>query len=631
MHRTRLLIILCVCLLTWTAGFAAPQNRNEIDPAYRWRLADIYPGWEPWSEDLQALQSGIEDFGKFQGTLAGGGSALAAALQARTQLALLQERLYTFAAMSLDLDNRENSIYSRLQEIQNLMTDFSRATAWFNPELLAIPFETMEAWLNSEPALEEYSFGIRNLYRLQTHVLDADAEQLLAYFIPVQRVPATAYNQLSTSDIQFKTVVLSNGDSVQVTEGEYRRITATNRNQSDRRQAMQARNSVYNATINTYAALYDGICKRDWATAQARNYGSSMEASLERNDIPPPVYTNLLETVQAGTAPLQRYHELRREALNLEEYHFYDSSIPILDVEVDYPYPDVRADVLQSMKPLGKSYHVKLKEAFSPGWVDVYETPGKTTGAYSWGVYGVHPYMLLNYSNTLDDVFTVAHEMGHTVHTMFSWEEQPYVTSEYTLFVAEVASTMGEAQLLDYLLRNTRDPEQRLVLLSHAIDNIAGTFYTQALFADWEYQAHRLVELGQPVTAEKLNALYRDLVVAYYGSSIAHDDLYDMTWARIPHFFGSPFYVYQYATSFAASAALHDQIRNGNRSQRRAATANYIRLLQSGGSDYPVNELRDAGVDMTSADPILAVIQRMGDLVEQFEEECRTLGLIGNE
>jgi len=607
---------------------AAPKARTEIDAKYQWNLGDIYSDWNAWEKDLQRLEALMDEYAQLKGSLSGSPENLLKALTMKDELGLIADHVSTYAGLVRALDNRDNDVYAKLQKVEILFSKFGTATSWFAPEMLAIPWETMEMWLNNTPALADFRFGVADLYRQQAHVLDENSERLLSYFSRMSGTPGNVYDQLSTADIKFGAITLSTGEAVQISEGEAGRIFATSRNHEDRKAAFLERNGTYNKTINTYAASYDGICQRDWAFAQTRNYSSTLEATLERNNIPVEVYLNLLEQGRAGVAPLQRYHKLRKQALKLDEYDGYDSAIPVIEFQKEYDYDGVAQNVQKSMAPLGKDYSGKLQSAFTPGWVDVYETPGKTTGAFSAGLYGVHPYMLLNYTNTLNDVFTLAHEMGHTVHTMFANEAQSFSNSGYTLFVAEVASTMAEAHLLEYLLNQSKDPKERLVLLSHAIDNIAGTFYTQVLFADYEYQVHRLVEEGQPITADVLNSVYHDVLVTYYGDSMDNHELYDVTWARIPHFSSVPYYVYQYATSYAASAALFKQMNEGSRKSRKAAKANYINLLKSGGSDYPVEQLKKAGVDMTQPEAVQAVIANMDDLVNRYEKELKKLGLV---
>ncbi|NQV48905.1 MAG: oligoendopeptidase F [Candidatus Marinimicrobia bacterium] len=620
--------LILVLMLAAQMLLAAPKDRANIDSKHKWNLGDIYSDWDAWEQDLNSLELLMDDYAKLKGTLGNGPEALLKAFTMREKLGLLADRVQTYAGLVRALDNRDNEVYAKLQQVEILFSKFGTATAWFAPELLQIPWETMEKLFRANSALSDYRFGIENLYRQQAHVLDENSERLLSYFSRLSGLPGEVYNQLSTADIKFGSIVLSTGDTVQISEGEAGRIFNTSRSHEDRKAAFLERNGTYNKTINTYAASYDGICQRDWAFAQARNYGSTLESTLENNNIPTSVYLNLLEQGRAGVAPLQRYHKLRKEALKLVEYDGYDSAIPVIEFDKDYDYDGVAEMVQKSMKPLDDSYVEKLEQAFSPGWVDVYETPGKTTGAFSAGLYGVHPFMLLNYNNTLDNVFTLAHEMGHTVHTMFANESQTFNNSGYTLFVAEVASTMAEAHLLEYMLKNSKDPKERLVLLSHAIDNIAGTFYTQVLFADYEYQVHKLVEDGQPITADVLNGVYHQVLVDYYGDAMENHALYDVTWARIPHFSAVPYYVYQYATSYAASAALFKKMNEGSRKSKKQAKSDYINLLKSGGSDYPVEQLKEAGVDMTKPEAVQAVIESMDNLVSQYENELKKLGLV---
>jgi len=625
---TKLTMLTLSLIMSLQTLLAAPKERSEIDARHKWSLTDIYTDWTAWESDLKRMEALMDEYAALKGTLTRGPDALLKAFQLREELGMVSDRVSTYAGLVRALDNRDNEVYSKLQQVQILYAKFGTATSWSAPEMLSIPWETLDQWLKQEPKLENYRFGLENLFRQQEHVLSEESEKLLSYFSRVSRTAGSVYNQLSTADIKFDSLTLSTGETVLMSEGEAQRIFANSRSHEDRKAAMISRNQTYKDNINTYAASYDGICQRDWAYAQARKYGSTLEASLESDNIPMDVYLNLLEQGRAGVAPLQRYHRLKAKALRLDEYDAYDSAIPVVEFKQDYEYDDIADMVSKSVKPLGKDYAAKQDLAFSPGWVDVYETPGKTTGAFSAGLYGVHPFMLMNYNNTLNDVFTLAHEMGHTVHTMFANEAQTFSNAGYTLFVAEVASTMAEAHLLDHMLEKAKSPEERLVLLSHAIESIAGTFYTQVLFADYEYQAHKLVEEGQPITADVLNGVYRQILIDYYGDSMANHEMYDVTWARIPHFSSVTYYVYQYATSYAASAMLYKQMNEGSRRSKKKARANYIELLKSGGSDYPVEQLKKAGVDMTQPDAVAAVIEKMDDLVSQYEKELKKLKLI---
>ena len=346
---------------------------------------------------------------------------------------------------------------------------------------------------------------------------------------------------------------------------------------------------------------------------------------LHGNNIPTAVVENLIDTTKAGAEPLRRYHRLRKRVLGLDTYHNYDTAIPLVDFDRKYPYEDVLEWLPASVKPLGQEYERQMRRGLASEWIDVYENPGKRSGAYSAPVYGVHPYMLLNYNDTLDAVFTLAHEMGHSMHTLLSHAHQPFVYSAYTIFVAEVPSTLSEMLFLDYMLERATDDRERIVLLQHAIDGIVGTFYTQVLFADYELQAHRLVEEGRPVTAEELGEIYFNLLKSYYGDALDYDEQSRLTWARIPHFFSTPYYVYQYATCFASSAQLMKQLTTGSEGARAAAINRYLTLLKSGGSDHPMTLLLRAGVDLSQPETVRAVVDQLDDLVTKLEKAIGNL------
>ena len=413
---------------------------------------------------------------------------------------------------------------------------------------------------------------------------------------------------------------LSTGD-VTLTYGQYRAILATNRNQADRETAFREFHGLYGSSVNTYASLYNGVLQRDLFFAESRGYKTTLEAALHGNNIPTAVVENLIETTKAGTDPLRRYHRLRKRVLGLDTYHAYDTTIPLVDFDRQYQYDDVLDWLTASVAPLGADYQKQMRQAVSGGWIDVYENPGKRSGAYSAPVYGVHPYMLLNYNDTLDAVFTLAHEMGHSMHTLLSHDHQPFVYAGYTIFVAEVPSTLSEALFLDYMLAHASDKRERVVLLQHAIDGIVSTFYTQVMFADFELQAHRLAEEGRPVTADGLGEIYFNLLKAYHGDALDYDELARLTWARIPHFFSTPYYVYQYATCFASSAQIMKQISSAPAGERQAAVDRYLTLLKAGGSDHPMALLQRAGVDLGQPEPVRAVVEQMETLVSRLERE----------
>lgn len=630
-YRISLMVTISVAVLVLAMApstIAKPKTliRDEIPDQYKWNLNDIYPDWEAWAEGLTRFETLIDEYANLKGTLAQGPEHLLKAYKLNDELGMLLYKVYRYPGLAHAVDTRDNEMAARLQQVQILMAKLNTASAWFDPELLSIPWETMETWLDENEELAPYRYNIENLYRQQEHVLDEEKEQLLSYFTRFNGSPPTIFQKLSTADIQYPQTVLSDGDSLIMTPGQYYNILSTNRNQADRAMAHKAFYGVYHANANTYAAIYDGVLQRDWALAQARKYGSTLEAALDEDNVPVEVFENLVAMVKAGTEPVRRYQRLRKETLGLEDYHLYDGSIPLVDFDKTYDYDEVTSWIVDSVRPLGKEYQKKIKGVFGNRWIDVYENEGKTTGAFSAGVYGVHPYMLMNYNETLEHVFTLGHEVGHTMHTMLSQENQPFATSEYTIFVAEVASTLNEALLLDHMFQRTNDSKERIALLQQAIDNLVGTFYTQVMFADYEWQAHKLVEQGQPITAEVLSEIYTGLLKEYYGDDLTLEgDLYGSTWARISHFYGAPYYVYKYATCFASSAKLVKEITSNDTKTRQAALDRYLTLLKSGGNDYPMELLKKAGVDLTEPETIQAVIDQLDDLVTRLETELTKL------
>jgi oligoendopeptidase F len=593
------------------------RKRTDIPARFKWNLDDIFKSWEEWDAAYAKLDAGIDRYAALKGTLAGGPERLLDAFKLSEELGQLAYRVWYYPSLRYDEDQRDNAVNAKRQQVQILFARWQQAESWFNPELLQIPLETVRAWMDGHGPLRLYRFAIENLYRQQEHVLDEGGERLMSLASRLASSPNDAYWALSTADARFPTITLSTGEQVTVSYGQYRAILATRREQEDRAAAFRALHDTYKASLNTYAALYNGVCQRDWFQARARGYKSTLEAALHGDNIPTTVVENLIETTRAGAAPLRRYHKLRRRALGVPSYHVYDFSIPLVTFDKKYQYEDVLDWIVTSVAPLGAEYQARMREGFSGGWIDVYENDGKRSGAYSAPVYGTHPYMLLNYTDTLDDVFTLAHEMGHSMHTILSHETQPFVYSNYTIFVAEVPSTLSEALLLEHMLARSTDPSERIVLLQHAIDNITSTFYTQVLFADYELRAHRLAEQDQPITSEILTEMYRTLLNDYYGDAVDMNEQTGITWARIPHFFNSPYYVYQYATCFASAARIAQDITRRDESARER----YLTLLRSGGNDYPMEQLKKAGVDLSQPETVQAIVNQLDGLVTRLEEE----------
>jgi oligoendopeptidase F len=595
--------------------------RESLDPQHTWDLAAIFSGWEAWEEGFAALEKGIEAYKAHEGTLAKGSEHLLVALRDSDALGQLAHRVWYLPALTYDQDQRNNTINAKRQQVQLLMARWRQATAWFNPELLQLPLERVREWMGRSPDLALYRFAIEDIFRQQAHILNEQGERLLSLSQRLGGVPHDAYAALSTADARFRTVTLSTGESTEVSYGQYRKLLATCREQADRRAAYEAFYDTYTASVNTYAAIYNGVLQRNWFETRARGYGSTLEAALFGNDIPTSVVENLICEAKTGVAPFRRYHALRKRVLGLSSYHVFDAFVPLVEFDERYPYGDVLDLIVQSVAPLGAEYQRWVRDAFAGRWIDVYENQGKRSGAYSAPVYGAHPYMLLNYNDTLDAVFTLAHEMGHSMHTLLAHDSQPFVYAGYTIFVAEVPSTLSEALLLNLMLERARTREERIVLLQHAIDGITSTFYNQVLFADFELEAHRLVERDQPITSEVLDGIYARLLEEYWGDTLSADARAKHTWLRIPHFFQSPYYVYQYATCFASTAKLMKEVGHPNPDVRAAAVARYLDLLRAGGSDHPMALLKRAGVDLSEPDTVRAVVDQLDGLVTRLEGE----------
>jgi oligoendopeptidase F len=601
------------------------RTRNDIPEHFTWKLSDIFPDWNAWEAALKDFEIKLSGYSEVKGTLSQGGDRLLKAFTLEDELGQLSYKLWYYAGLTYDQDQRDNDANARRQRVQILFAKAEEARSWFAPELLAIPLETVRGWMAEAPELSVYRFAIERLYHQQEHVLDEKGEHLLSLASRFASTPHDTHSMLSTADVKHPTITLHDGQQVTLTYGQYNALLSTNRHQPDRASAFQAFHSTFAANANTYASIYNAVLQRDLFVSQARGYRSTLEAALHENDIPASVVENLVETAKKGVAPLQRYHRLRKKVLGLDEYHAYDQLVPLIEVDRKYEYEEVLDVIVDSMKPLGPAYQKNVREAFDGRWIDVYENPGKRSGAYSAPVYGVHPYMLLNYNDTLDAVFTLAHEMGHSMHTIEADAHQPFVYSNYTIFVAEVPSTLSEMLFFDHMLARTTDQRERVVLLQHAIDDMVGTFYRQCLFADYELQAHRAAERGEPITADTLGRLYFDLLQSYHGDSMTYDEASRITWARVPHFYATPYYVYQYATCYASSAQLIQQITTGSVEQRREGVEKFLSLLRAGGSDYPMNLLKRAGVDLGTPSPAEAVVAQLDKRVSQLEAEIAKL------
>ena len=598
-------------------------KRDNVGQEYKWNLSDIYENYSAWEKDFEKVSELKKELAGFKGQFGNEGKLLEF-FQKQEEMDKISYKLYRYPQLGRDLNSSDKEAVEHLQKVQFLFAEISTELSWVNSELVDNR-ENIEKWIEKKE-FDDYRFGLKNLFRLQKHILEEKESKLLSYYSSFFSAPRSIYSEVTVTDVEWPQVTLSSGEKVDVTPANYSKILSTNRNQEDRKLMFQTFYTIYEKKKNTIAAIYNSILQKGIASKKAYNYDSFLLSHLESDNIPEEIYLNLVNTAKNNTKPLQRYLKLRKKILGLEKYYNFDGSINLIEFDKEYEYDDAKEIVLNSVAPLGKDYVEKMKKAISEGWLDVFEAKGKRTGAYSAGVYGVHPYMLLNYNKTLDSVFTLAHELGHTLHTLYSDENQPFSMADYTIFVAEVASTFNERLLLDYMLENTNDPKERIALLEQEIGNIVGTFYFQALLADYEYQAHKLAEAGEPITAEVLSKIMEDLFDKYYGDIIEKDDLIYIFWARVPHFFNSPFYVYQYATCFASSAILYEKmINSSDESEKKQALDKYIQLLSSGGNDFPMEQLKKAGVDLSKIETIEAMAKQFDLLLDKLEVEIGKL------
>jgi len=590
-------------------------KRESIPQEYKWKLEDIYPSYEAWEKDFIWVKDSLPRLADYKGKLGQSAQNLINGLNDYAKAMEKVEKLYVYAHMKKDEDNTVPESQALMDKAQALMVEYESVVSFLVPEILEIPAETLNAYLNSYEELKPFDHFIEDLIRQKEHVLTAREEEILAMAGEIAAAPEQIFSMINNADIRFPIIRDENGEEVELTKGRYIQFMES-RDRRVRKDAFTALYETYGKQKNTIAATLNYNIKKDLFFSKMRKYSSSLEASLDRDNVPLSVYDNLLTAVENNLEYMYRYVSLRKRALGLDELHMYDLYVPIVpDVEMKISYDEAKKLVLEGLMPLGEEYIGILKEGFNGGWIDVMENEGKTSGAYSWGCYDTHPYVLLNYQPNIDNVFTLAHEMGHAIHTYKSNKRQPYIKAGYKIFVAEVASTLNEILLTYYLLENLKDKQQRAYILNHYLEQFRGTVYRQTMFAEFEKIVHGMAQNGEPLTVENLSNIYYDLNVKYYGPEITVDRDIALEWARIPHFYSS-FYVYKYATGFSAAAALAKQILD----EGSPAVQRYMDFLASGGSDYPINLLKKAGVDMTTSEPVESALKAFGEMVEEMEK-----------
>jgi len=596
----------------------AQQNRAEISDQYKWDLTDIYPSDEAWREAVNTLSSKLDQIESFKGTLTQSAANLLKAMKFNSEVSKEATRLYIYASMNSDLDSRDSKYNGMKQELQHLFANFGAKAAFIEPEILATDWETIDGFINEKPELEEYRMGLENMFRTKAHSLSEGEERIMALSGMVTGAPADIYNTFRNAEMPAPKAVLTNGDTLEVTSAAYSRYRASS-NREDRQRVFEAYWHNFAKFKASIGEMLSGNVKSDMFRAQARHYDSSVESALYPNNIPVDVYHSLVENVNKNLPAFHRYLEIKKRMLAVDTLKYMDLYAPVVkNVDLNYTYDEGTKLVLEALKPLGKEYTSTVKKAIDERWIDVYPTEGKVTGAYSNGAfYDGHPYILLNYNDLYDDVSTLAHELGHTMQSYFSNKNQPYPTSDYVTFVAEVASTFNEQLLFNYMVNTVKDEDVKLSLLMNWLDGFKGTLFRQTQFAEFELKIHEEAEKGNPLTGDSFSEIYDDIVKRYYGhdQNVCYiDDYIDMEWAYIPHFYYN-FYVYQYSTSFTASISLAEKVMSGD----KKALENYMRFLSAGSSDYPIELLKAAGVDMTTAEPFEKAIAAMNKVMDEIE------------
>jgi oligoendopeptidase F len=602
---------------------AQERDRAKIPDKYKWNLADIYPSDEAWRAAKDTLAAGIPKIREFQGTLGTSAARLADALDVVTRLNKELARAYVYASMMSDQDTRVSKYQGMQQEMVQIAAKLGAEAAFIEPEILKIPKATIDRFVAAEPRLKIYRLYLDDIQRRRAHTLSDGEEKILASASVVANGPSTIYGIFSDADFPYPSVTLSDGKSVRLDSAAFN-VYRGLPNREDRQKVMSAFFGALGKFHGTFGATLNTQVQSDVFYARARSYKTALEAALDGPNIPTSVYMSLIDGVNKHLPTFHRYLALRKKMMGLQALHYYDLYAPLVaSVDTNYPAEEAETHVMAALKPLGTEYAAAAARAFNERWIDLYPNEGKRAGAYSnGGAYDVHPYMLLNYNGKYNDVSTLAHELGHTMHSYLSNKTQPFATASYPIFVAEVASTFNEALLIDHMLGTITDRAAKLSLLGNYLENIKGTVFRQTQFAEFELRAHEMVEKGQPLTGEALDTLYADITKKYYGHDkgvAVVDDYVAHEWAFIPHFYRT-YYVFQYATSFTASAALSEKVLAGD----PAATQRYLTFLAAGGSKYPIDLLKDAGVDMTTTEPLELTMKKMNRVMDEMEKLLAT-------
>jgi oligoendopeptidase F len=603
-----------IAVSAFSADVGSVPQRSDIDAKYKWKVEDIFPDNQAWERNFNSLKAGLGEFDKYRGHLGDSPDMLLKCLRLKDSLSLIGDNLFVYAYLKLDEDNRVSEYQEMADRISGLSAEVEEPRAFVEPEILSLDSTKLQSFVKQKPELGVYGFYLEDLMRKKKHILSEKEEALLALAGPVASAPSKIFTMINDADISYGSIKDEDGNEVQLTKERYSKFLESS-DRRVRRDASTAFNRAYLDYVNTLAATLASSVKRDYFYMKARGYNSCLEMSLDEDNIPVSVFHNLIQAVNANLEPLHKWTALRKRILGYDTLYTYDLYVPLLpEQKKEYKYEEAEKMILNGLKPMGKDYLKEFQNGLNSGWIDVFETQGKGSGAYQWGTYSSHPYLLMNYNGTLENVFTLAHEMGHALHSVYTNRHEPYIYSDHSLFVAEVASTCNEAVLMKYLLEQTQDKKEKMYLLNYYIEQIIGTFYTQVMFSEFELAIHERIENGEAISADYLRQTYRDIYQKYWGPELVIGENNDLGGMRISHFYRQ-YYVYQYATCYAAAQMLSQRIIAGE-SGILETDKNF---LSTGKSKYPVKILQDAGVDMTTPEPIDRTIKLFAKLVDEME------------